>query len=1020
MVKKVYSNTVRNWLIGGGFSAGTLIGAYFLYLNILGAIIITGYSGDIVCAGTIEEPCYAYINFTANEDIFIYPTDYDPYGRNTTFGFDPAIKDWKFQRNWGIGWRDIPLNISCTGTWCGLSNAKDERIFSVAFRKGKSYQIRIVAYKKNPTDTIKWGAFDEIDPYWLPEGGGTITTLNFTERGLTWNKECINGICHLVTHINPINYLDNNGSYSPINQTFIPSTNPNYDWMIETGVYNVYFKENVTDEKPIKYLFDRKIFDYNMTFWLEPYALIWRNAYDNKQLINYTRNVVGYPTQSYWLEPVGDGHATEHIIHNDTDTFIYPDIFGYGTNLTFEYDNTILKKRLYVVPEDLPTPTINKANLTLDLIFKVDIPDKAKIWIKNNVWENGTIETGDDIFLKVKNKTLAILKVPYGKETGHWEGNDWVQRKVQLNYEFKIIDNDLYIAIRTPAKYLNNTDYVRPLEIDPSIQVTLTNSDDDAESQGTNCATFNSTKTSHRVADSTKPIECATIPVGWIFDGVNLGQGSTISDATIIWSSAYTCSTGTCKFNVYGVINADLTNWTSTWAPRNATKTVNYTQQTSTSNFVPNSVYSTTTITVTNITQEIVNNASWTLGDNMGFVTNDNGSTCSGRGCRVTFDFYSSDSDNPDPVLDVTFVDTSAPLVILHAPSSGSTDTDGNVTFQCNATDDVDISNIALYTNFTGSWTANQTFNYQTLALNKPAYNSSSWSISGIYGPEKAVDGLTNTYWISEDGASLPAWIYVDLEANYNIDRVKITYFLTYEGANFTIQASNDTSTWINLSNYTNNVDTIVDSTFNTTNARYIRVYVVNITGIPYPNSVVIAELQIYKRKTPMDFDVNGISNGIYIWNCWVNDTTGNSDFGASNWTINVSLPGGVSINYSVALPSGIIRFLNCSPDWEFYPSKPNEQSSTVSAINATNNGTATGNFQIKYIGSLNTGWKLYSCNTSSETDPNADSNCLNLSSSYQTIWSSVTASSTKQIWMYANCSQVSANPGVTIDMQAV
>jgi hypothetical protein len=90
--------------------------------------------------------------------------------------FDPAVKDWKLQRSWGSGWRDIPLDKTCTGTWCGLSNKDDQRKFSIAFREGRDYQIRIVAYKNKMTDTIKWGAFDKIDPLW--EGLKSKTEIN--------------------------------------------------------------------------------------------------------------------------------------------------------------------------------------------------------------------------------------------------------------------------------------------------------------------------------------------------------------------------------------------------------------------------------------------------------------------------------------------------------------------------------------------------------------------------------------------------------------------------------------------------------------------------------------------------------------------------------------------------------------------------------------------------------------------------------------------------------------------------
>lgn len=186
MAKKIYSETVKNWIKVNSIATGTLIGGIFLYLTVLGSITPTGYSKDMICAGTLEDPCYAYINFTTNEDIFIYPTEYDPYGRNTTFEFNPNVKSWYLQRSWGDGWRTIPLNQSCQGTWCGLSNKEDKRVFSVAFRKGKSYQIRIVAFKNNPSDEIKWSAFDEIDPKWLSTDS---SNLEYTDNYETRYKE---------------------------------------------------------------------------------------------------------------------------------------------------------------------------------------------------------------------------------------------------------------------------------------------------------------------------------------------------------------------------------------------------------------------------------------------------------------------------------------------------------------------------------------------------------------------------------------------------------------------------------------------------------------------------------------------------------------------------------------------------------------------------------------------------------------------------------------------------------------
>ena len=139
MAKRIYAETVKKWAIRIGIAGGTLVGLIFVYLFAIGAISNVSYSGDMICAGTIDDPCYAYVNFTANEDIFIYPIDYDPWGRETLFNFDPAVKSWKLERSWGTGWREIPLDKTCPGTWCGAPDNTGCK-YSIAFRKGRDYR----------------------------------------------------------------------------------------------------------------------------------------------------------------------------------------------------------------------------------------------------------------------------------------------------------------------------------------------------------------------------------------------------------------------------------------------------------------------------------------------------------------------------------------------------------------------------------------------------------------------------------------------------------------------------------------------------------------------------------------------------------------------------------------------------------------------------------------------------------------------------------------------------------------
>ena len=113
MARRIYENTVIKWITGLGLPVSFIAGL-FAYLAFTGAIEITGHSGDNFCSGTVDNPCIAYINFTANEDVFIYPLGYDPWERDqVAIQFEPRVKSWKLQRSWGDGWRTIYLNQTC-------------------------------------------------------------------------------------------------------------------------------------------------------------------------------------------------------------------------------------------------------------------------------------------------------------------------------------------------------------------------------------------------------------------------------------------------------------------------------------------------------------------------------------------------------------------------------------------------------------------------------------------------------------------------------------------------------------------------------------------------------------------------------------------------------------------------------------------------------------------------------------------------------------------------------------------
>jgi endoglucanase Acf2 len=107
------------------------------------------------------------------------------------------------------------------------------------------------------------------------------------------------------------------------------------------------------------------------------------------------------------------------------------------------------------------------------------------------------------------------------------------------------------------------------------------------------------------------------------------------------------------------------------------------------------------------------------------------------------------------------------------------------------------------------------------LALNKPVVASSNENVTA-FPPAAAVDGNLGTRWAS--AAADPQWIYVDLGATYNVNRVKITWE-TAMGRNYLVQIGANTSTWTTLRTVTANTTAVNDHTGLSGSGRYIRIY---------------------------------------------------------------------------------------------------------------------------------------------------------------------------------------------------
>ena len=123
-------------------SAITLM-SLFTLLILNGAIIVS--DGDKFCDGTIIDPCISYINITTNRTTYIYNPE------KIKLSFIPEIKDYE-------------LYIKKSNKWVDFYSYN-----KTTLTKGVKYQFKLVGYKNNPRETVKWsisGAGGDLDPLW--------------------------------------------------------------------------------------------------------------------------------------------------------------------------------------------------------------------------------------------------------------------------------------------------------------------------------------------------------------------------------------------------------------------------------------------------------------------------------------------------------------------------------------------------------------------------------------------------------------------------------------------------------------------------------------------------------------------------------------------------------------------------------------------------------------------------------------------------------------------------------------
>lgn len=362
-----------------------------------------------------------------------------------------------------------------------------------------------------------------------------------TERSLqsnTYHYE--NGISKIVMYNDYINYW-NGTEFKEITNTFTPSDDILYDYMIKEGIYEAYFKSNPSTAETVKFWYNssKKNDSPQKTGFVtfQPMSLNYRNDLSQLQQINMIQDVSGVPQEN---------------------VFVYPEAFGSGLNLSYSYLPSRLKEELMIENNNtLPLPEqyiLDGKNATLDLDFVLGFSDSVECYIDGEAWNRRTKTSGLQVDFKYADETIFYLSTPIAFETSHIEQvrttffnetsgqnetasyDELVREQLRLDYELKRSGRNYYITIRTPYDWLQeNLEY--PVTIDPSIEILRPNTDvetgwfwSSGDGTGTDHYYVNANDTSRTdwTTNGTQPyLDIADAPINIIYtSGRNYEQGN--------------------------------------------------------------------------------------------------------------------------------------------------------------------------------------------------------------------------------------------------------------------------------------------------------------------------------------------------------------------------------------------------------------------------------------------------------------------------------------------------------------
>ena len=373
-------------------------------------------------------------------------------------------------------------------TIIAYDNAGNKKTSTVqSFNVSVSASMSIATLKDSYTGNQCINITDPPDP---PQN------LTIVGRGLTWNTfyNASSGTNILESYQEPVNYREDNGSWTPINVSLsmLPSNHPAYTYGYQIGnnhgLFGVYFKPNIQSDWPV-------VFTYNRSTDLTTSVV-------RSKLLG-----VGYldPASNWAYHYLQTVQSSQGQANGNSVT--YAGAFT-GTNVTWNYGNTELKEAITMsnatrtVLQNHPPSSYGLHDASSYLVFITKLDYQTLNLYNSSGLLNGNV-TISDIGVDLKN-ALGQFKCGLPLGDAYEANNESVRQK--LTYRIVHLNGDTYLL--SGIKITDLSMMVFPVVIDPTLSVYSTSSDGYIYNSGNNYGLV------HDAANGTVDDTAAYITIG--------------------------------------------------------------------------------------------------------------------------------------------------------------------------------------------------------------------------------------------------------------------------------------------------------------------------------------------------------------------------------------------------------------------------------------------------------------------------------------------------------------------------